>query len=126
MKELKGYNYSPEKQQPQQFWPVALSSRFSMLILRIFNILFKAHSIFSYIFIIYKNKIRSISYSPNSILYQKTSLLSKLLPSVAFYIETRHLICCVNQITGVYMKCSTRLKRVNHVAPGVHKMVKLK
>ena len=78
MKELKGYNYSPEKQQPQQFWPVALSSRFSMLILRIFNILFKAHSIFSYIFIIYKNKIRSISYSPNSILYQKISLLSKL------------------------------------------------
>ena len=33
--------------------------------------------------------------------------------SVAFHIETSHLICIANQMTGVYMECSTGLKRVN-------------
>ena len=32
--------------------------------------------------------------------------------SVVFHIETSHLICSPNQMTGVYMKCSTELKRV--------------
>ena len=27
-------------------------------------------------------------------------------PGVAFHIETSHLICIANQMTGVYMKCS--------------------
>ena len=29
--------------------------------------------------------------------------------SVALYIEASHLICCVNQVTGFYMKCSETL-----------------
>ena len=31
-------------------------------------------------------------------------------PGVAFHIETSHLVCSTNQITGFYMKCNTRLK----------------
>ena len=30
--------------------------------------------------------------------------------SVAFHIETSHLICSANQMIGFYMKCNTRLK----------------
>ena len=33
-------------------------------------------------------------------------------PNVAFHIETSHLICSANQITGFYMKCNTGLKGV--------------
>ena len=33
--------------------------------------------------------------------------------SVAFYIETSHVICNVNQMTGFYMTCNIRLKQVN-------------
>ena len=33
-------------------------------------------------------------------------------PSVAFYIETSHLIYIANQMTGFYMECNTGLKRV--------------
>lgn len=29
--------------------------------------------------------------------------------SVALYIEASHLICCLNQFTGLYMKCSETL-----------------
>ena len=32
-------------------------------------------------------------------------LFNPVQPSVAFHIETRHLICNANQITGFYMKC---------------------
>ena len=31
-------------------------------------------------------------------------------PSVAFHIETCHLICSANQMTGLYIKCNTGLK----------------
>ena len=31
-------------------------------------------------------------------------------PSIACYVETRHLICCANDMTGFYMKCNTRLQ----------------
>ena len=34
-------------------------------------------------------------------------------PSVGFHIETNHLICSSNQITGFYMKFNTRLKWVD-------------
>ena len=34
-------------------------------------------------------------------------------PSIAFHIETSHLICRTNQMTGFYMKCKTGLKWVN-------------
>ena len=33
-------------------------------------------------------------------------------PNAAFHIKTNHLIGSANQITGLYMKCSTRLKWV--------------
>ena len=33
--------------------------------------------------------------------------------SDAFHIETSHLICSSNQMTGFYMKCNTELKWVN-------------
>ena len=34
-------------------------------------------------------------------------------PRVAFHIETSHLICIANQMTGFYMECITGLKWVN-------------
>ena len=34
-------------------------------------------------------------------------------PIVAFYLEVSHLICCVNQVSGFYMKCNTGLKWVS-------------
>ena len=34
-------------------------------------------------------------------------------PSVAFHIETSHLIYTANQMTGLYMKCNSGLKWVN-------------
>ena len=34
-------------------------------------------------------------------------------PSVAFHIETSHLIYTANQISGLCMKCNDRLKWVN-------------
>ena len=37
------------------------------------------------------------------------------LTSVAFYIETRHLLCRPKQVTGFYMKRNTRLKWVKFV-----------
>ena len=33
--------------------------------------------------------------------------------SVAFHVETSHLICISNQITGFYMKCNAGLKYIN-------------
>ena len=35
------------------------------------------------------------------------------IPSVAFHIETSHLICRANQMTGFYIKCNTGLKWAN-------------
>ena len=32
--------------------------------------------------------------------------------SAAFHVQTSHLICNANQITGFYMKCNNGLKRV--------------
>ena len=40
-------------------------------------------------------------------------LLNPFQPSVAFQIETSHLICSANQVTGFYMKCNTGLKLFN-------------
>ena len=34
-------------------------------------------------------------------------------PSVAFHIETSHLICNANQMTGFYIECNTGLKWLN-------------
>ena len=34
-------------------------------------------------------------------------------PSVAFHIETNHLIYIANQMTGLYMKCNSGLQWVN-------------
>ena len=38
--------------------------------------------------------------------------VNAFLSSVAFHIETSHLICNANQMIGSYMKCNTRLKWV--------------
>ena len=35
--------------------------------------------------------------------------------SVGIYIETSHLICTADQITGFYMKCNTGLKWVSDI-----------
>ena len=43
------------------------------------------------------------------------------LPSVAFHIETSHLIFLPNQMTGFYMKCNTGLKWVNLFISGVNR-----
>ena len=34
-------------------------------------------------------------------------------PSLAFHIETFHLICTTNQMTGININCNTWLKQVN-------------
>ena len=40
------------------------------------------------------------------------SCLISFQPSVAFHIETSHLICFGNQAAGFYMKCNNGLKWV--------------
>ena len=40
----------------------------------------------------------------------KPSNINLFHPSVAFHIETNHLICTANQITVFYLKCNTSLK----------------
>ena len=40
----------------------------------------------------------------------KIGQIKQFKPSVAFCIKTSHLICCVNQVNGFYMKCNTGLK----------------
>ena len=42
------------------------------------------------------------------------SWCNPLQSSVAFHIETSHLICIANQMTVFYIKCSTRLKWFNY------------
>ena len=37
------------------------------------------------------------------------------MPSVAFHIETSHLVCSANQMTGFYIKCNNGLKRVEPI-----------
>ena len=41
-----------------------------------------------------------------------TKAFNQFKPSVAFYIETSHLICSANQTTGFYIKCNTALERI--------------
>ena len=33
-------------------------------------------------------------------------------PIVAFHMETSHLICCANQLTGFHIECNSGLKSV--------------
>ena len=47
-------------------------------------------------------------------------LFNPFQPSVAFHIETSHLICCANQMTGFYMKRNTGLKWVKGDIEGEH------
>ena len=68
---------------------------------------------------------RPLSYRNQSIYLQSKSMdwflydnglgherVKPFQPSVAFHIETNHLIRSVNQMTGFYMKCNTWLIRV--------------
>ena len=48
-------------------------------------------------------------------------MVNPFQPSVAFHIETSHLISKANQMTGFYVKCNTGLKWVNLFIPGVAK-----
>ena len=43
----------------------------------------------------------------------ETCQFNPLQPSFAFHVETSHLICTTNQMTGYYMKCNTGLKWVD-------------
>ena len=42
--------------------------------------------------------------------------LNPFQPSVAFHIETSHLICRANQMSRFYMKCNAGLKWFNRQA----------
>ena len=42
----------------------------------------------------------------------KNNKFNPFQPSVAFNIETSHLICSANQMTGFYMKCNIGMKWV--------------
>ena len=42
--------------------------------------------------------------------------LNPFQPSVVFHIETSHLFCCAKQMTGFYMKRSTRLKWIKYAS----------
>ena len=46
--------------------------------------------------------------------FQYSTLFNPFQPSVLFHVETSHLLCIAKQMTGFYMKCSTRLKWVNN------------
>ena len=41
------------------------------------------------------------------------AIMDPFQPSVVFHIETSHLICNANQMTGFHMKCNTGLRWVN-------------
>ena len=41
--------------------------------------------------------------------------------SIAFHIETSHLMCGTNQMTDFYTKCSTRLKCINGMTTSYHR-----
>ena len=45
--------------------------------------------------------------------FQHIQRIIPLQSSVAFHIETSHLICSANQMTGFYMKFDTGVKLVN-------------
>ena len=45
-----------------------------------------------------------------STLFQIKPVFNPFQPSIAFHIETSHLICTTNQMTGCYMKCKAGLK----------------
>ena len=45
----------------------------------------------------------------------QTSFAFDIETSVAFHVETSHLICTSNQMTGFYMKCNTRLKWIKRL-----------
>ena len=49
----------------------------------------------------------------NKARHTRKNLFNPFQPIIAFYIETSHLICTANQVTGVYMKRNTELKWVD-------------
>ena len=50
---------------------------------------------------------------PLEVLQGQSKSINTFQPSVTLHLETTHLICIANQMTGFYMKCNTGLKRVN-------------
>ena len=52
--------------------------------------------------------------------YDRKIVLNPFQPSVAFHIETSHLLCTKNQMAGFYMKCNSGMnwfKWVMKIAP---------
>ena len=50
----------------------------------------------------------------------ETCQFNPIQPSVVFHIETNHLICTANDISGFYMKCNIGLKSVNLLFKCLH------
>ena len=46
--------------------------------------------------------------------FQYSAVFNPFQSSVLFHIETSDIFCIAKQMTGFYMKCSTRLKWVNN------------
>ena len=59
--------------------------------------------------------LRNVNIHETKLIYMKNNvgnILNPFQPSVAFLIETSHLICFANQMTGFKMKCNTGKKQV--------------
>ena len=57
--------------------------------------------------------LRKVNIHETKLIYMKNNvgnILNPFQPSVAFLIETSHLICFANQMTGFKMKCNTGKK----------------
>ena len=59
-----------------------------------------------------KNWVRFFSHQFIVLQKNHVGLIDPFQASVAFHIETSHLICDANQITGFYMKCNTFFKDI--------------
>ena len=59
--------------------------------------------------------LRNIIYEIDAfiLMIQKLHFLLTHFSSVSFHMEASHLFCSAKQMTGLYMKCNTRLKGVN-------------
>ena len=53
------------------------------------------------------------SFASNVFFHSIFLQINPFQPSVAFPIETRHLICTANKMTGFYMKYNIELERFN-------------
>ena len=64
----------------------------------------------------------TVSLPKHGYTFHGSNLINPFQPSVAFYIETSHLIFIANQIIGFCMKWNTRLKWVKARTNKSHKL----